>query len=341
MECSSIRERLSAYLEDAVSREERVLIEEHLGSCKECSADLADLIKTIERIKGLEEVEPPAWMTQRIMAELREEAPPGKGILRRLFFPLYIKLPLQAVAALLVVGIALYVYRDIGPETRFAKAPSEESASHIPQRETFKEDKTGSSARSTLKKVPPEVTTVPEKPAQEPVPGKMEAGTDKMKAVPRAPEPPGPSPLMREERQKAPSPPLNEPATLAGALKKEAKGEANRAAPELETTSEGKIGSLVLTVKVRELESAAKDVEKIIVALGGKIVERQSHDGRRVFVIDLNTSKFDELIGKLKRIGDVGEKGLNPKGHEENMRVRIETVELKSVPHKPDHRIDY
>jgi hypothetical protein len=335
MGCSSIRERLSAYLEDAVSREERVLIEEHLRSCAECSADLADLIKTVEHIRGLKEVEPPAWMTQKIMAELQKKARPRKEILRRLFYPLQIKLPLQAVAALLVVGVALYVYRDIGPETRFAKAPSEESASHIPQRETFKEDKTGSSAQNTLTKLPPEVTTAPEKPAQESVPGKMEANTDKIKAVPRAPEPMGPLPLMREERQTAVSTPSNEPATFAGALKKEAKGEGTRAAPELETSSEGKIESLVLTVKVRELEIAAKDEEKIIAALGGKIVERQSHEGRRVFAIDLNASKFDELIGKLKRIGDVGEKGLNPTGHEENVRVRIETVEVKSVPHEP------
>jgi hypothetical protein len=336
MGCSSIRERLSAYLEGAVSREERVLIGKHLRSCKECSADLADLIKTVERIKGLKEVEPPAWMTQKIMAELLEEARPGKGILRRLFYPLYIKLPLQAVAALLVVGIALYVYRDIGPETRFAKAPSEESASHISKRETFKEVKTGSSTQSTLKKVPPAVTTALEKPAQGPVPGRMEAGTDRIKAVPKTPEPPGRSPLMREERQTAASTPSNGPATFAGALKKEAKGEGTRAVPELETSSEGKIESLVLTVKVREIEIAAKEEEKIIVGLGGKIVERQSHAGRRVFAIDLNTSKFEELIGKLKRIGDVREKGLNPKGHGENMRVRIETVEVKSVPHEPD-----
>jgi hypothetical protein len=331
----SIRKRLSAYLEDAVSREERALIEEHLRSCKECSGDLADLIKTVERIKGLEEVEPPAWMTQKIMAELREEARPGKGILRRLFYPLYIKLPLQAVAALLVVGIALYVYRDIGPETRFAKAPSEESASHIPKRETFREDKAGSSAQRALKKVSPEVTTALEKPPQERAPGKREAATGKIKAVPRTPEPPGPLPLTRAERQTTGSSPSNELATFAGALKEEAKGEATRAASELETTSEGKIESLVLTVKVRELESATKEIEKTVVALGGKILERQSHEGRRMFAIDLNASKFGELIGKLKRIGDVGEKGLNPKGHEENMRVKIETVEVKSAPHEP------
>jgi hypothetical protein len=330
MDCNGIRERLSAYLEDAVPREERVLIEEHLKSCAECSADLADLNKTIEHLKGLEEVEPPAWMTQKIMAELREEARTKKGILRRLFYPLHIKLPLEAVAAVLVVGIALYIYRDIRPETRFAKAPSEESAPAVPQTEIIKEDKIGSFARSE-KKAPPEVTTAPEKSAQEPVSGKKETGTDKSKAVPKAPGPPGPVPLIREERGSAASTPSNEPATpAAGALKKEAKQEAVQVTPKLKASSEGEMKSLILTVKVRELESATKKVEKIIVALGGKIIERQSHEGRRIFAIDLDTSRFDELFEKLKLVGDVGEKGPALKGHEKNMRVRIETVEVKS-----------
>lgn len=333
MDCSGIRERLSAYIEDAVPREERVLIEEHLKSCAECSADLADLKKTIEHMKGLEEVEPPAWMTQKIMAELREEARPKKGILRRLFYPLHIKLPLEAVAAVLVAGIALYIYRDIRPETRFAKAPSEESAPApaIPQTEIIKEDKIGFFAQRE-EKAPPEVATAPEKPAQEPVSGKEETGTGKREAGPKAPEPPGPVPLMREERGSAASTPSNEPATLApGALKKGAKQEAVQATPKLKASSEGEMKSLVLTVKVRELESAAKRVEKIIVALGGKIVERQSHEGRRIIAIDLDTSRFDELSEKLKLVGDVGEKGPALKGHEENMRVRIETVEVKDA----------
>jgi hypothetical protein len=332
---SNIGERLSAYLEDAVSREERVLIEEHLRSCKECSADLADLIKTVERIRGLQEVEPPAWMTQKIMTELREKARPRKGFFRRFFYPLYIKLPLQAVAALLVVGVALYIYRDFGPEKRFAMAPLGESASHILQRETLKEDKMGPSARHALKRVPPEVTTARGKLAQEPIPGKTQAGTNTKKAVPRTPEP-GPPTLMRDDRQEAASIPSNERATFAGAPKKETRGEANQAAPELETTSVGKTGGLVLTVKVSELESASKEVAKTIIALGGRVAEMQSHEGRRVFVIDLNTSKFDELIGKLKRLGDVGEKGPAPKGQDENMRMRIETVEVESVSNEPD-----
>lgn len=336
MECSSIKERLSEYLEDAVSREEKVLIEEHLKSCARCSIDLADLKKTIEHIRGLEEVEPPAWIAQKIMAELREEAQPKKGILWRLFYPPHIKLPLEAVAAILVVGIALYIYQDIKPEMKFAKAPSEESAPHIPQREIVKEDKRDSFIRSEPIKVPPKVTTAPQKLAQEPVSGKKEAKTGDIEAVPKAPEPPSSALLMREERGAATAIPSNEPTTFQGASKKEEKRETVQATQELKPSSEWEMESLGLTVKVMELESATNEVEKIIVALGGKIVERQYHEGRRMFFIDLHTSKFDELFEKLKSVGDVGEKGPALKGHKENMRVRIETVEVKSESHDFD-----
>jgi hypothetical protein len=334
MECSSMREKLSAYLDDAVSREERDLIEEHLGSCAECSSDLADLRKTVQHLKGLEEVEPPAWMTQKIMAELREEVRRKKGILGRLFYPLYIKLPLEAVAAVLVVGIALYVYRGIGPETRFEKAPPKESAPQILQREIIKEDKIGPYARGEVKKVPGEVTGAPVTPVEEPASGKTEVKTDEREAAPKTPEPPAPTSFMQEERQEAPSTPADEAArSAAGSLKKAEKREAVQAAPKLKAFSEEKTGSLVLTVKVRELESAGKEVEKIIVALEGRIIERQSYDGRQILVVDLRAAKIDELFERLKLVGDVGEKGPSQKGREETIRVRIEAVQAqKRVP---------
>jgi hypothetical protein len=319
MECSSVKEKLSAYLEDAVPREERFLIEEHLKSCAECSSALADLHKTIKHIKGLGEVEPPAWMTQKIMTKLREEAQPKKGVFRRLFYPLHIKVPLEAVAAILVVGIALYIYRDIRTEIRL-KAPSEESAPQILQKGITRENEIG--ATRGPKKVQPEVTA-PERPAGAPVYGEKEARTDKVEAVPRSPEPPGSTLLMGEERGKAASIPSNE---QAGVLRKEAKQEAAQAAPNLKTLSERKMENSVVTVKVQELEGASEEIEKIIVTLGGKIIERQSQEGRRMFTIDLKAGKFDELLEKLKLVGDVIKKGPVLKDREENIRVSVETV---------------
>jgi len=323
MECSSVRERLSAYLEDGVRPEERVLIEEHLKSCAECSSGLADLQKTIEHIKGLGEVEPPAWMTQKIMAKLRDEARPKEGILRKLFYPLHIKLPLEAVAAILVVGIALYIYRDIRLETGIEKHPFEESAPQVLQKEITKEDKIGSARRP--KKVQPEVSA-PEKSAQAPASGEKEARTDNIEVIPKSPEPPRPTPLMREERGTPASIPSKE---QAGVLNREERREAAQAAPKLKALSEGKMENPVLTVRVQEPERASEEIEKIIVTLGGKIIERQSHEGRRMFTIDLKAGEFDELSEKLKLVGDVTKKGPVLKNYEENIRVSIETVEVQ------------
>jgi hypothetical protein len=330
MECSSIREKLSAYLEDAVSREERVLIEEHLKSCLACSADLADLKKTIEHIRGLEEVEPPAWMAQKIMAELREGERPKQGILRWLFYPPHVKLPLEALAAILVVGIALYIYRDSGPEMKFVKAPSEESAPHISQREMGKEDKRDFSTRREPAPVPSKVTTAPQKHAQETISGKEEVKTVDIEAVQKTPEPPSSTPVMREKQRAATATPSNEPTTFEGALKKEEIQDAVRATEQLKTSSDGETESALVTVRVTELESATKEVERIVTALGGKIVERQYHKGRSMLAIDLYTTKFDELFEKLKRVGAVEEKGPTLQVREEFMKVKIETVEVKS-----------
>lgn len=331
MECSRVRERLSAYLENAVSPEDRGLIGEHLESCSGCSADLADLRKTIEHIKGLEEVEPPAWLTQKIMAGLRGEARRKKGILWRLFHPLHIKLPLEAVAAILVIGIALYIYRGIGPDTRLIKASPEKSAPQILKKEMPGKDRLRHSGES--KKVPPEGTAAPARPAQGQVSGKKEEKADRIKGAPNAPQPPRPMPLMQEKQEAAPSTPANEAAPYAAdAVKKNAEREAVQASPKLKAFSQEKMESPVLTVKVGELEGAGKEVERIVAALGGKIIERQSHEDRSMFAIDLNADKFEELFEKLKAVGEVKETEPEVKGREGEIRLRIEVMEKPQLP---------
>lgn len=326
MECRDIQNKLSAYLESLVSSEEKALIEAHLNSCPACSADLADLRKTLELIRGLEEVEPPEWMAQKIMTRVREESRQEKGILQKLFYPLHVKLPLEAVAALLVVGLTLYIYRDIKPEMRLAKAPAEESAPQTLQREIVKEDKIGPIRKSEEKNVPQEVTIAPAKPSGESAPGKIEA-KDRSEPAPKAPQPHKQEELMFEQR-KAPAPAVAGAARPAtGALQDEAKPEAAQATPKLKALSEGKMERMILTVRVRQIEKASKETERIVAALGGKIIETRSLDGRRIFTAELNAGRLNELFEKLKPVGDVGEKALSLKGHEGNIRVRIEIVE--------------
>ncbi len=124
MTCREIEERLSAYLDDALPAEERRKVEEHLASCRSCARALADLRKTVGLVRELEEVEPPPWLRQKIMTRVREEAAPKKkGILRALFFPLHIKVPVQAFAMVLIAVLAFQVYRTTEPERRTLDLP--------------------------------------------------------------------------------------------------------------------------------------------------------------------------------------------------------------------------
>jgi len=118
MECKVIRERLSAYLEGAVSPEEKRLIGGHLPACKSCSAALEDLRKTEFLVKGLEKVEPPAWLKQKVMARIRVEQEARKSIIEKLFYPLHVKIPIEAFATILIAMVAIYIFKAVTPEMK-------------------------------------------------------------------------------------------------------------------------------------------------------------------------------------------------------------------------------
>ncbi len=118
MTCQEIQNLLPAYLEDLLPPEEKKSIESHLASCEECHRSLEDLKRAEDLVKSLEEVEPPPFFEQRIMARVREEVGQKKGFLRRFFYPLHIKIPIQAMATILVAVLAFYIYQKNEPEMK-------------------------------------------------------------------------------------------------------------------------------------------------------------------------------------------------------------------------------
>jgi hypothetical protein len=123
MKHEEIRHKLSEYIDGAITRQERAAIDEHLTSCATCSDALAELQKTVEQVRQIEEVEAPPWMTQEIMANVRAEAEDKKGLFRRLFYPLAVKLPIQAVAVLFLTVTVYYIYSSIHPADKYVEAP--------------------------------------------------------------------------------------------------------------------------------------------------------------------------------------------------------------------------
>lgn len=127
MDHNFIRHKLSEYIDGTVSAAEKEEIETHLKACEKCSDALRELKKTIEHVKSIDEIEPPAWMTQKIMAKVRTEAEQRKSIFQKLYSAFVVNLPVKAVAVVFLAAIAFYMYRDIRPQ-KLSEAPMQESA---------------------------------------------------------------------------------------------------------------------------------------------------------------------------------------------------------------------
>jgi hypothetical protein len=124
MKCREIEDKLNAYLEDFLQNEERDVIEKHCAGCNSCRHSLESLKKTKDILKELDEIEPPAWLTQKIMARIYEQKE-REGWFQRFFLPLRVKIPIQALAMAFVVVLSVYVYRSTTPELAHLDLPQQ------------------------------------------------------------------------------------------------------------------------------------------------------------------------------------------------------------------------
>jgi hypothetical protein len=138
MTCKDIEDRLAAYQEGAVTPEEKALVEAHLSTCAKCSSVLADLKKTVDLLKNLPEVELPPWFTQKVMAQVREEAEHKDSLLKKLFYPFHVKIPIEVFATLFVVVLGLYVYKTTGSEMKVVQRPPPALVEITPKDEALK-----------------------------------------------------------------------------------------------------------------------------------------------------------------------------------------------------------
>jgi hypothetical protein len=122
MTCTRIKkDQLHAYVEGLVSDNDKVEIEKHLAACPECTKAFEDLKQAVHLVGKLDEVEPPAWLTQKIMARIRAEQAPEAGLLKRLLHFLYagrfpVKITATAAASLVIAVAALLVMKEMGPK---------------------------------------------------------------------------------------------------------------------------------------------------------------------------------------------------------------------------------
>ncbi len=106
MECVEIKALLSEFMDDMLDAQTRAAVEAHVSTCRECTEELASLRALVKALGALEPIQAPDDFLEKV----HERMTPRRGfyrILRKLFVPLHIKIPLElagvATMALLVL----------------------------------------------------------------------------------------------------------------------------------------------------------------------------------------------------------------------------------------------
>jgi hypothetical protein len=300
---------LTPYLEGAVTPEQRLLVEDHLSSCENCTCVMEDLRKTGELVKDLEEIEPPPWLAPKIMARVREEADHRGGVLRWLFYPLHMKLPLEAFAVILIVGLTAFLYRAMVPQYEAARmdrgtgpvlhqddlrAPA--SSAEDPGWANDAQARHEKALQETPKKFAAEEKRRTY--AEQSSSTRGSAGLGSRQDSPDRSEESQPAyaskaPLLMPDPGR-PSPPQK------GLV---------RTYPETVAPTSGGIVKMKserfdLTVRVTDVADAAKKVEKLLDEAGAHQITRDSRDGRESISAELKGDKVNSLLQKLSAIGD-------------------------------------
>ncbi len=108
MNCSQCQAELSAYLDGELGAEARAALDQHVAGCAGCRAELQALQEVVDGVRAL----PAATPVPEFLAEVRQklDAVEERSWATRLFRPAWPKVPLEALAAVVVLfGVIMFV----------------------------------------------------------------------------------------------------------------------------------------------------------------------------------------------------------------------------------------
>ncbi len=330
--CGDIDKQLTAYLEGFLAEKDRKIVEEHLSLCTHCAEALEDLRKTRAILAGMDEVDPPPWLAERIMSQIHEKEDQKEGFFRRLFFPLHIKIPVQALATVFVVVLSVYVYKSTLPETgnferplpgpQVSAPPSPAGVRDAPAHDTGKPSGSRSVEQTTgkiavKKEAAPlqEAAPAPSKPLlTDKAAGSSSAVKDSAAVPPPQTGPAGSispeTPAYDSASPASTPPPSLEKAQriktrgMAAREEKNATGDTGLMPPHAAEPQHARARIVMLTVSPSE---TARQAQAILRSLGGTGVEENRRDQTTIVSGKINADALQQLRDRLKKIGTIDE----------------------------------
>ena len=122
MECAAIIELLSEYIDGTLDSKAKEAVEKHILTCKNCKQELSSLSAIAKELGSLDHVKPPADFLEKIHERMEPRSGFNK-ILRKLFVPYGIKIPLELSAAATVAILVVLVFNIQQPEIQMMQIP--------------------------------------------------------------------------------------------------------------------------------------------------------------------------------------------------------------------------
>jgi hypothetical protein len=298
MDCGEIKERLSAYVDDVLDAESRAVVEEHLSTCKDCQQELVSLKALVRELGSLESVEPPKDFLDQLHERIEARSWFPK-VLRTLFVPMRVKIPLEfagAVAVAILVFSVLHTQKD---QLKLLQAPEGLKQERIAER-IAKED--------SLEEVPVRLR-------QEKAREKRAANTFGRVAKDEAQKP-----QLAYKAATAEQPPAEkETIELALVMKKEirpeplAPGAAMEAAPAPKKKMSRSLARQQAAPPAKperdeEVEESLPRLERLIELVGGEVVSVEYNEETNTLEsirAEIPARQIHTFYNKLKELGDL------------------------------------
>jgi anti-sigma factor RsiW len=129
--CQDARERFTDSVDETLAAEEVRALTAHLATCADCRRELERFRRTVALLRSVEPARAPAGFVDRVLAAARPE-PWSRRVLRWVFRPLAVKLPLEVAAVAVVAVAAVYLYERT-PDVRRAADLATPSSAPAPQ----------------------------------------------------------------------------------------------------------------------------------------------------------------------------------------------------------------
>ena len=127
MNCAGIKELFSEYIDGVLDSDTKAQLEKHISTCVGCQQKLQDLKALVGELKAVEPLKAPDDFLDRLHERIEPRFSFGK-IIKTLFVPMGIKIPVQLVTATATAVLVFSIINLQQPEKQFPQELLEDTA---------------------------------------------------------------------------------------------------------------------------------------------------------------------------------------------------------------------